>query len=324
MRLDFNVLWIDDQPENIQSFQERFAYHTMQEGFRLKIQPALSLEDAKPLFGNSVFLDNIDLVVVDYNLGDDNTKGDAAVEEIRRTIAYRDIVFYSAEPLADLTSLILAKGVEGVYCAHRPDLTDTLKGVFDSLVKKVLDIDHCRGIVMGVTSDIDGIVLDCLVKLETELDEQHKPAAFDYAIKKIDKNLEEFQSVRSQLTSTQSLSDLIKAHKVFTASDRLGLLKKILTLHHPNAHTDIRRMVGDYNDKIPRKRNRLGHQRLVAIDGVRTMFSTEGQPISEEEMRTWRQLLIRFRDDFDRLAEIVGLTTDDTAQPETNFLENQT
>ena len=39
-------------------------------------------------------------------------------------------------------------------------------GVFDFLVKKVLDLDHTRGIVMGATSDIDFIVNECLVMIE--------------------------------------------------------------------------------------------------------------------------------------------------------------
>ena len=47
-------------------------------------------------------------------------------------------------------------GIEGIYCAERENLPDEVIGVFESLIKKVLDLDHTRGIVMGgrVTSTI--------------------------------------------------------------------------------------------------------------------------------------------------------------------------
>ena len=63
------------------------------------------------------------------------------------------LLAYSANNDAkELRKLAFEANLEGVYCASRVELVDEVLGVFDSLVKKVLDLDHTRGIVMGATS----------------------------------------------------------------------------------------------------------------------------------------------------------------------------
>jgi hypothetical protein len=309
MRLDFNVLWIEDQPHNVSGFEESFRNKVEDEGFSLKIQWARSLDEAMPYLSEDVFRDNVDLVVVDYDLGL-AAPGNIAVREVRRMVRFKDIVFYSAKQTGDLRKMMSDDGIEGVWCAYRPNLSDTLNSLFDSLVKKVLDIDHCRGIVMGVTSDIDHIVQDCLLQLEPHLTSECRELAENYISTILEEGLLHHTETRDVFAASKSISDLLAKHRVFTAIHKLGLLKRILESQYDNEHVRLRKAIGKYmNDVVPH-RNTLGHRRLTANDGIRSLRSRGAKPVTAEELKAFRQLLIRYRDSFDELATALGVTLD--------------
>jgi hypothetical protein len=116
----------------------------------------------------------VDLVLVDWDLGS-NLHGEDAIEAIRDQVRYKDVVFYSAQRAPDeLRRAAFEKELEGVYCASREQLVEEVMGVFESLVKKVLDLDHTRGIVMGATSEIDQMVSECLSTIYAMADEPAK------------------------------------------------------------------------------------------------------------------------------------------------------
>jgi CheY-like chemotaxis protein len=161
MRLDFNVLWIENQQDSVQSQKERLEHLIRQEGFRLRVTFASSVEDALKYLAEDIYTDHVDLILMDYDLGP-GMKGNEGLVEVRHKVPYRDIVFYSSQA-GDLLDMVLKAKVQGIYCSTRQELPDTAIGVFGILVKKVIDIDHARGIVMGATSDIDHYIMDCLV-----------------------------------------------------------------------------------------------------------------------------------------------------------------
>lgn len=149
MRLDFNVLWVEDQKTNVEPQRQRIELLLRKEGFRLQVEFAASIDKAKDFLSNDIYGDHIDLVLMDYDLGAGD-KGDQGLVEVRNKFHYKDIIFYSSQA-SDLPKLVADQKVQGVFCSTREDLADTVDGVFEALVKKVLDIDHARGIVMGAT-----------------------------------------------------------------------------------------------------------------------------------------------------------------------------
>ena len=107
MRLDFNVLWVENLPNNVQSQKERIEFLLRRDGFRLQVQFANSVEEAKKYLGDEIFGDHIDLILMDYDLGA-GAKGDEGLAVVRNTFSYKDIIFYSAQA-ADLTAMVAAK-----------------------------------------------------------------------------------------------------------------------------------------------------------------------------------------------------------------------
>lgn len=297
MRLDFNVLWVDDQPDRISAQIKPIARKMEEEGFQFNPTLCRSMAEVREHVKSGVFNDEVDLILVDWDLGTD-VAGQQAIAEIREHILYKDVVFYSANSEPDkLRKLAFDAGLEGVYCASRMELVEEVIGVFESLVKKVLDLDHTRGIVMGATSDIDYMVSECLVLIHERLDGEGKQKmlleSVEYIAKKVEKYSERAKTLKE--STSISMADLLKEHGIFTAHDRLRILSRLL-----KDYTDktARVAITTYMEKVVPDRNILGHQVLVPEGKAREVIDSQGQPISLEKTRELRRLILVLRTDF--------------------------
>ena len=95
MRLDFNVLWVDDQPDRIASQITAIKKQMKEEGFHFSPTLCKSVEDVRKEISDDVFTDEIDLILVDWDLGND-VKGQDVIVEIRTEIQYKDVVLFCA------------------------------------------------------------------------------------------------------------------------------------------------------------------------------------------------------------------------------------
>lgn len=300
MRLDFNVLWVDDQPHSVAAQIVRIEKQMEIEGFHFNPTSCKSIDEVIPLIKDDVFSDEIDLVLVDWDLGND-IKGQDVIALIRETVQYKDIVFYSAyTPADELRRLVFDKGAEGVYCARRDELVDEVLGVFDSLVKKVLDLDHTRGIVMGATSDIDQIVRECLVAMHMRLDADGKSQMMKTALGYVEEGLKKHTNAASELKDAITLEEMFEAHDILTSNDRLRMLARALKMESFREFKTYRKAVTACLEKTVRKRNVLGHQVLVP-EGKPGIVTLSGKTVTVEEMRELRKLILGLRVDFNSL-----------------------
>lgn len=301
MRLDFNVLWVDDQPKGIEAQIKRIAKQMEEEGFQFNPGLCKSIDDVRKLIAEDVFTDEIDLILVDWDLGG-GVLGQDAIVAIRETVPYRDVVFYSAQNPADtLRKLAFDKGIEGVYCASREELVEEVLGVFESLVKKVLDLDHTRGIVMGATSDIDNMVNECLVVVHAKLDQPGKNAMIKDALGYIEKRITESTKIAAGLQGATTVTELFQAHMILTANDRLRMLGGALKEKAFEAHKAYRQAVVTYQQKVVPGRNDLGHLVLVPEGKPQAVVNIAGEQVSLKEMRDLRKLILGLRNDFRNL-----------------------
>ena len=98
------------------------------EGFEFNATLSRSIDDVREKIGESVFADEIDLILVDWDLGG-QVQGQDVIAAIRDAVPYKDVVFYSAQnPANTLRRLAFEKGVEGIYCASREELVDEVFG----------------------------------------------------------------------------------------------------------------------------------------------------------------------------------------------------
>jgi hypothetical protein len=92
MRLDFNVLWVEDQPDGVASQIKAVKRIMAEEGFELKETLCVSVEDVKARLSSDIFKDEVDLIMVDWDLGR-GIEGQTVITQIREDISYKDIVF---------------------------------------------------------------------------------------------------------------------------------------------------------------------------------------------------------------------------------------
>lgn len=301
MRLDFNVLWVDDQPDRVVAQITAITKRMQEEGFHFAPTLCRSIDDVKKAIADDVFTDEVDLILVDWDLGN-GVVGQDAIAEIRSTVQYKDVVFYSAQTAPDaLRKAAFDKGVEGIYCASREQLVDEVFGVFESLVKKVLDLDHARGIVMGATSDIDHIVNECLLVVHGKLDQGGKDAMLKEGLAYVQKRIDAFTKTAKKLEGATTLGEFFEAHMIFTANDRLRMLAKALNAAVFAAHKGYGPHIVAYQQKVVPDRNILGHMVLVPEGKPASVTDSKGKAMSVEETRELRRLILNLRLQFRNL-----------------------
>lgn len=303
MRLDFNVLWVDDQPSAVVSQITRIKSQMENEGFRFNPTQCKSLEEVETHIAEGVFQDEIDLILVDWDLGG-GVKGQNVISRVREVAQYKDVVFYSARtPANDLRKMTFDEGLEGIYCASREDLVEEVFGVFESLVKKVLDLDHTRGIVMGATSDIDHMVLSCLICIEAKLDETDKRNLLTLAMERVRDRVKDVVKQGEKL-ERETFSEILKSHMIFGANDRLRLLSRLL--NDDATYAQSMEAVKDYMQNVVPRRNELGHLVLAPEGKPTSIATTGGKPVGLAEMRDLRKAILRLREDFRALTDALN------------------
>lgn len=298
MRLDFNVLWVDDQPGSVANQIRSIASQMSAEGFEFRPRQCTTLDEVEAAISEDVFTDEVDLILVDWDLGN-GAHGEDAIERIRETIQYKDVVFYSGQtPVVELRQKAYEKKLEGVYCASREGLVDEVVGVFESLIKKVLDLDHTRGIVMGATSDIDHMINTCLALAHGKLDAGGKAKFIEEALKRVAEQVKNIAKQGEKLKAAPSVEALFKAHMLFTSDHRLRMLASILGMKEFEAHAGGVLTVQSYRNGVVHDRNTLGHAVLVPQGKPNSVVDDTGNVVDIAQMRELRKLILSLRAEF--------------------------
>ncbi|MCD0164347.1 response regulator [Deinococcus sp. 12RED42] len=301
MRIDFNVLWIDDQPESVRDQIETLEGDLKLEGFRLQVVSVSSLEEARAHLGQDIYSDCVDLILVDYHLGE-GPDGDSVIKMVKETLPYKDVIFYSAQS-DNLKNLLREADVQGVYTAHRGELTDTIMAIVGVLIKKVIDVDHARGMVMGASSSIEEMISECISEIYTSNNEKFKKDAIGILQIEADKIAKSLSKELEKIKAITDLREISKYHRVYSANDRIKLLIQLIQLSSKNLD-----FLGDINiymsQTIP-TRNLLGHKSGTKNGFKVTIFRKDGTELTMEDAKELRIALINHYENFENLLEAV-------------------
>lgn len=301
MRLDFNVLWVEDQPSGIKAQSIAIARNMAEEGFELRPTMCSGLEEVQRRIADDVFKDEVDLILVDWDLGG-GLEGQTVISRIRERVHYKDVVFYSAVTNTQkLREASFEEGHEGVYFVHRDVFVDEVTGLFRSMIKKVLDLDHSRGIVMGATSDVDQMARECLQMAHDLLDEAGKANVLRDMIDRLTEKGPDLAKRIEKLKRDPSVGEIIKAHMTFTANDGLRILSGILDMDAFKALQPHKQHLKTYISEVVPRRNILGHKVLNPQGRPEAIAGSLGETINLEELRALRRLLLNLRQEFRNL-----------------------
>ncbi len=304
MRLDFNILWVDDQPQLVDGQRKTLQRVMAQEGFDLKPTFCTTLDEVKSFLAQDLFRDEIDLILVDWDLGG-GLKGQTVIAEIREVVPYKDIIFYSANVnVAELRKASYEAANEGVFFVTRNDLVDEASHLFGSVIKKVLDLDHIRGIVMGATSDVDHMARECLKLAHDLLDDAGKAGVLTEMVELLNNKAPDLEKRVGKLTTAPEVDKILEAHLTFTANDGLRILSRLLDMQQFTDLKGHQEHVKIYLAKVVPKRNVLGHK-VLTPEGKPAGIAgeTTAEVISIEDMRELRCALLELRSEFKLLVD---------------------
>lgn len=308
MRLDFRILWIDDQPEHVKSFAESLKYKLAAMGFDLDVIQIQSLEKISGVMSDHVISDCIDLVLVDYDLGiGSGDGGDKALLEVRARFPYKEIIFYSAADTEKLRKIAYEAKVDGVLFSTRMSLVDDATQVIENLLRKVMDIDHMRGVVMSATSDIDYLVERTLLAMYERGSQAEKDELLKSTSIQLQKKLSDWKADLEKAIAKNSLASIVKLKHVFSASDRLTSLSNQMNGWKNNTSIYQEKLV-EYATKVVPKRNKLAHVMLNRRNGAITLVGTE--KFTSEALAELRCALLEHRSNFNTIAVLVDVNFD--------------
>lgn len=265
MNIDYKVLWFEDEPKWYDSILPVVENYLSDNGFNFIPTLHSSGENLEEILKK----DDYDLILVDFNLPGEH--GDKLIEKLRRFELYTDIIFYSQNGENKVREVLQKKAVEGVYCSgrNREDFKEKVTNVIHSNIKKVLDLNNMRGIVVAKVSDLDLSMKQIIIKKievsNTEETENIKKNALD----KVTTSLKDKLSKISSIDLTQNFIELIerldsytKWRVVYNICKKDDNLKEYIEL------------VKNYDDEILSIRNKMAHLKEdISEDGSKILKS---------------------------------------------------
>ncbi|KQW99942.1 hypothetical protein ASC94_30900 [Massilia sp. Root418] len=175
MNLEYRILWVEDDESFIESQAqtlEKLKTHIQDEGFDI----TFDFKTSPSQIDIAVVGYDFDLIVIDYNLTEDGENGDDVIKAVRDHNFLTEVIFYSGKASGTLRQKAAEKQLDGVFFSTKDAdaLFAKILSVFELTVRKVVDVNNMRGIVMAAIADIDHQLSDILTILHDKLQDAEK------------------------------------------------------------------------------------------------------------------------------------------------------
>ena len=201
---------------------------------------------------------NYDLVIVDYNLGRDDTDGAAAAHRLRRDLPYTDMIFYSSDPELNLYEKLAAQEIPGVFIARREGLGDALTGLADTVIGKAVDLNHMRGIAMAEVAEMDVLMEETLLSIFRYTDDRCIQGAMCRTIDKLKRNIKLNSEIIEKHSNRNDFSIIVRNSRLFSSANRYHAVRRVVKCL-PRKPSEALGVLESYENDIIHNRNMLAH-----------------------------------------------------------------
>jgi CheY-like chemotaxis protein len=276
MKLQFQLLVVDDHPESVGNSIASLRDHLERNGFSLKVTIAsdgdLSPKNLRNLARNSG--KNFNLVAVDYNLGRQDVNGARAAQVLRNQLRFTDMIFYSSDPGVHLLEELAAQDVAGVFVSGRDDLDDSLKGLADTVIGKAVDLNHMRGIAMAEVAEMDVMMEEVLESVFACPDPAVRKQA-ERTLKRILDNGQDSLKMLKKIVEEGEILNLLPNTEVFGSAKRYQAINRVVGVLKAKPDGAMQ-VFSTFPTDIIGNRNTLAHAKEdVADDGTVTLRSAK-------------------------------------------------
>lgn len=279
MKNEYIILWVDDELDSVEADMARLERHLGNAGIRVifqKYEDSDQLDihhEIQPTLQNP----ELDLIVVDYNMP--GIKGDQLISQIRDADhVHLPVVFYSARSVSELMDYAKTSGIDGVYFAHRDNLTTRLEQIVDSLLNKESTVKRTRGLLMEGVSEIDSKLKDASTLLWDRLADDQKDIVTSYFKELLQERKAgadlAFQAAPTSCADMKEIIDNSLLTKKYDTMIRWKVVKKMLKLVGANNETStvfnefyVR---NDGKKPIAEKRNVYAHMTRLQLQQAHT------------------------------------------------------
>lgn len=305
MKLDYNILWFEDNTTWYNSIKPFLKEILEENGFQLKVERRVNQNELELLIED----DKWDLILVDYNLSD-GTTGDDIIQLIRDTL-FTDIIFYSQRGGDEVRREVMSRGIDGIFCAgrSRAEFLRKVERVINTTIKKATDINPLRGLVMAETSEIDDLMREILITFISNPKYDKQEDLLNYICSRIRKSLEVSQKKLETLCKEGNAEKLISL-PFFDSSKKSRAIERMIKYINEEELNEFRGTGAEYYREIGSKRNLLAHVSEEVIDGNRVLVShvsnTESIAFDEELCKEMRRDIRSYKGSFEDIKEIIS------------------
>lgn len=306
MKLEFKILWFDDQPNELNAAKEMLQRHLARQGFKLTVKEIDIVRDIQALLPQLDTESSPDLIMMDWNMGNgtngEGLDGSDIAKAIRRRFKYQEIIFYSAATLVELREAVFNKNIDGVFCVDRRILGAETIEVITTILRKVVDINQMRGIVMSHVSEFDVKISECLSDLHAEGDDDLKQRILDELYQVIEKFHE---GQLRKITENRASYTLKNYEKLSVLDTRYGILKKLLTELASDGRIDaILETLNEFRGEVLKPRNALAHAKEVQENG-KAILKHDSDTYDDRRLSQLRQNLLAHEDNLHLIHESI-------------------
>ena len=314
MKLDYHILWFEDQPKNVKPSEENIRNAIARLGFQPHIDlRAVTVDVLDPLI-NLPPQHEVDLVLIDWKLGGEHD-GAKLARQVRQKFRDTDIAFtLSAESQETLRRLIYEQKIDGVYCFHRQNLSERAIGLIHSQTRKVLDVNHMRGIVMAATNDLDQAMIQCLQLVQSII----RPLDSNKFAVEIGEQVS--ASLRKKATEIEALAakgelEMLLRQPAFGAALRLTVLQTEIQKISDQLDGGVSvEMLGRYHKEVITPWEVLTYGLWTEGDGEMA-FSSSGKSFDQDAMIALRLKLLSHSDNLKSLFSMLKELADAAGEP---------
>jgi len=285
MRLEFKILWFENQPDAVKAQREDIIEYIQFVGFVPHVQMEESAANLEELAAAQEKYDEYDLVVVDYDLGEPGKNGDWVAQQVRRRFGFTDIIFYSGKKPGDLRKMVCEANIDGVYCFSRPQLSEKLVFHIDQVVRRLSRLEAMRGLAVGVVGKCDDELKKILHAIYLATDKAGKAklnGAFDEAVAR---------AAESSAAGYQRVGKFADKLSCRAASSFVLYKVALATLREHKGLEGQREKLVSYKEEVLDKRNVLGHATEEQAEDGWIVTSTTAPPIGSADFPLLRQNL---------------------------------
>jgi hypothetical protein len=298
MNLNYSILWFDDDQEFFESLDMAPVLDEIQSwGFVPQIEAVHSSEE----FNAHEPFDKFDLIVVDFKLGDE--LGDTFIKKIRDNEVFTEVILYSFSESSDLWNAIHQRQLEGVFITHKSGISQKLIRVARQSVRKVLDLENMRGIVMSEVGDLDALLESIFIGAMKGIDPEHQQKVFDRFHEKADEQAQQQNAAIHAFKENPSIEGLLNLCDSDKRWQNFNRVKKLHTV------LNAQKISTDYQAAILWPRNCLAHGMPERKDDGSLLFRHKDKEFIFNDAigQAIRHKILEYKLAFSQIAEILNV-----------------